>query len=177
MTRSRSVLWYALASWRAAPDVPPGAQAFTVHRESGCAILFGALAAVSLMEASLVHFLVLRWSLAGAWAITAINMYAAAWMAGVARSFALRPVLLTPDELVVRGGLLWSLRIPRGAFAVDSPGDACDLRIPALADPNIVLRLPEPAVAHGMYGLQRRVSRVGLGLDDAAAFRKAVLNW
>jgi hypothetical protein len=167
-----AVFWYAFASWRSAPDVPPGARAFTLHRESSVATLFGFLTGVSLMEAALLHLLVARWSVTAAWILTALSVYGAVWLVAVARSFSLRPVLLTDDELIVRAGLLWAVRIPRCQVAIERPGNPCDLRVPVLADPNVVLRLVEPVVARGLYGMARKVSTVAIGFDDPAAFTR-----
>lgn len=165
-----AVFWYAFASWRSAPDIPSGARAFTLHRESGVATLFGFLAGISLMEAALLHLLVARWSVTAAWILTALSVYGAVWLIAVARSFSLRPVLVTDDELIVRAGLLWTVRIPRSQVAIERPGGPSDLRVPLLADPNVVLRLAEPLVARDLYGMTRKVSTVAIGFDDPAAF-------
>jgi len=169
-----AVFCYAFAPWRRAPEIPTGARSFTLHEQSSVAALFGSLAGVSLMEAALVHLIVARWSAAGAWVLTALSVYGAIWLAAVARSFRLRPVLLTRDEVTVRAGLLWTVHIPRGACSVERPGARCDLRVPLLADPNVVLRLAGPVTARGLYGMKRRVSSIALGLDDPAAFGRAL---
>ena len=161
-----AVFWYAFASWRRVPEVPEGARPFTIHQQSGVALLFGFLAGVSVMEAALVHLVVARWSVVGAWALTAISVYGAIWLTAMARSFSLRPALVTDDEVIVRVGLLWSVRIPRAAVSLEGPGARCDLRAPMLAEPNVVLRVAEPVLARGLYGMTRRVSTIGLALDD-----------
>jgi hypothetical protein len=165
-----AVFWYAFASWRRAPDVPRGARAFTLHRQSGVATLFGFLAGVSLIEAALVHLLVAQWSVTAAWVLTCLSVYGALWLAAVARSFVLRPLLVTADEIVLRAGLLWTVRIPFSSITTERPGALCDLRVPILADPNVVLRLAEPAIARGVYGISRKVTTVEIGLDDPSAF-------
>jgi hypothetical protein len=167
-----AIFWYAFASWRCAPDVPDGAHAFTLHRQSGVATLFGFLSGVSLMEAALIHLLVARWSVTVAWVLTALSVYGAVWLAAVARSFVLNPVLVTETEVIVRAGLLWSLRLPRGSATIERPGAVCDLRVPILADPNVVLRLAEPMIARGLYGITRKVTTVAVGFDDPAAFTR-----
>ena len=169
-----AVFWYAFASWRRGPEVPTGARAFTLHEQSGVALLFGFLAGVSVMEAALVHVVVTRWSGAAAWALTAISAYGTVWLAAVARSFRLRPVLVTEGEVILRAGLFWTVRIARGAFTVEAPGAGCDLRMPMMAEPNVVLRVGEPVVARGLYGITRRVSTIALGMDERERFVEAV---
>jgi hypothetical protein len=68
------------------------------------------------------------------------------------------------------------VRIPRNGFTIETTGSSCDLRVPILADPNVILRLSAPASAHGIYGLRRQVATIGMQLDDPAGFR-SVLNW
>jgi hypothetical protein len=63
-----------------------------------------------------VHLLVHRWSRVLAWIISGLTVYGAIWLAGVARSLELRPVLVGGGYLVVRYGLLFRLRIPRKAI-------------------------------------------------------------
>jgi len=124
--------------------------------------------AASLMEAALVHLALKLWIL------TAVSVYGTICLTAFARSFKRRPVLVTKEELIVRAGLLWTVRIPREAVVCESPGTICDLRLPPLAEPNVVLRLGKPVVAHGLYGRTRRVSTIGLSMDDPAAFRAAL---
>jgi len=167
-----AVFCYAFASWRRAPDIPAGARAFTIHRQSGAATLFGFLAAVSLMEAALGHLLMARWNVTAAWILTVLTVYGAIWLTAVARSFALRPILLTSSELIVRVGILWTVAVPRSLVTLDRPGAEAGLRAPILADPNMMLRLAAPAVARGLFGVRRQVTTIALALDEPAAFQR-----
>ena len=170
-----TMLYYALASWRRRPEIPDGARAFPIHERSGAAALFGALAAVSVMEAGLVHMVVMRWSTAAAWTLTALSLYGSLLLVAIARSLVLRPVLVTADEVVLRSGMLWTLRVPHsGVAAVERPGAPCELRMPLAAEPNLVLRLREPIVATGIYGLKRRVNAVAVSIDEPAEFERAL---
>jgi hypothetical protein len=133
-----AVFYYAFAAWRRAPHVPTGARAFSVHEQSGVAALFGVLAGVSVMEAALVHLIVMRWSTPAAWILTALSSYGAVWLIAMARAFVLRPVLVEGGELVVRGGMMWTVRVPLRAIAAIEPGGAkCGLRMPPASQPNV----------------------------------------
>jgi hypothetical protein len=166
--------YYAFASWRRRSEVPAGASAFTLHRQSGVATLFGFLAGISVMEAALVHVVVARWSSLAAWLLTTISVYGAIWLVAVARSLVLRPVVIARGEIIVCAGLLWTIHIPLDACEIEPSGARCDLRVPMLAQPNVQLRLSEPVTARGMYGITRRVSTIALGLDDPAEFSSAI---
>jgi hypothetical protein len=155
-------------------EAPAGSRMFTIHEQSGVAMLFGFLAGVSVMEAGLVHLLLARWSARAAWVLTALSLYGAIWLIAVARSFARRPVVLASDELILRAGILWTVRVPLAFVRLEAPGGPCDLRMPPLSEANIVLRFDKPVTAHAMYGLTRRVTSVGLAADDVAAFRRVL---
>jgi len=143
-----AVLYYAFA-WRARPHVPAGARAFTAHQRSGIAAIFGFVAGVSVMEAVLVHLVVARWSVAAAWTLTALSIYGAIWLAAIARSFALRPVLVQGDAVSIRRGLLREVRVSRAQIA----------------------EVTEPVEVAGLYGGCHRMERIAIELDEPAGFR------
>jgi len=166
-----AVFYYAFAAWRRAPHVTPGARAFSLHQQSGAAALCGVLAGVSVMEAVLVHLLVMRWSATAAWALTALSVYGAVWLVALARAFVLRPVLLEGAELVVRSSMMWSVRVPlRAIAAIDPGGAASGLRVPMASQPNVTLLLSGTVTARGMYGITRQVDRIALAVDHPDAF-------
>lgn len=106
-----SILYYAFA-WRAKPDMPPGARAFSLYKRSGAADLIMLIGIGSLLEAAPVHLVIAHWNPKAAWIMTALSLYGALWACALGRSFALRPMLLSEREILVRFGLLFSLRIP-----------------------------------------------------------------
>jgi hypothetical protein len=170
-----AVFYYAFVSWREEPDVPAGSQAFSIHEQSGVSALFGVLAGVSVMEAGLVHLVVMRWSLAGAWVLTGFSVYGMVWLIAMARAFAVRPVLVRGGELVARSGMMWTVRVPLAAIrAVESGAGDYDLKLPPASEPNVILRLAEPVTAHGMYGLRRRISGLALAVDDRSGLVRAL---
>jgi len=164
-----AVFYYAFGAWRKRPEVPDGARAFTIHRQSGAAALFGMLAAVSMMEAALVHLVVMRWSRTSAWVLTALSAYGTIWLAAIARSFSLRPVLVKDGAIVVRSGLLWTAEIPAAIIEINREGPF-DLKVPPASEPNLVLKLSQPVTARGMYGATRHVTSITLAIDDPDGF-------
>ena len=168
-----AVFYYAFGAWRKRSELPGGARAFSIHRQSGAAALFAMLAAVGAMEAVLVHLVVMRWSPAAAWVLTALSAYGTVWLVAMARSFALRPVVVTEGVIVVRGGLLWTAEIPMAAIAAIQRQGAFDLKMPPASEPNVVLKLRQPVTARGMYGATRRVTGIALAVDDPDAFAAA----
>jgi hypothetical protein len=176
-----SVFLYAFGSWRSRPHVPAGAQAFTMHRRSGAATLFGVLAVMTLIESAVVHLIVAHWSGTAAWVLTGLSIYSAAWCVAMARALVLRPTFVESDGMVLRAGLLWTLRLRRKdianmhAPAVGQPRRAQGyVRLTALTAPTLILELASPQTARGLLGIERRVTRVGIAPDDLPAFIAAV---
>jgi hypothetical protein len=173
-----TLVWYALASWQRAPHVPPQARAFSYHRANGLAALLWAFVAVSVVELFVVHLLVHGYSSRAAWTLSAVSMIGIVWLVGFIRALVLRPVLVFPDRLVARGGILWTAEIPRDAieavesgWAVRAPASETPgyIRITPVAQPNVLLRLRTDVEAYGLYGRRRRVRVMALSVDKPAA--------
>jgi hypothetical protein len=127
------------------------------------------------VETFLVHLVVMRWSLLAAWILSALSTYGTVWLVAAARAFVLRPVLVEADELIARSGILWTVRIPLAAIAAVEPGGTDHaMKLPPASQPNVILRLSRPVIAHGMYGLTRRISSLALAIDDRNGFERAI---
>lgn len=173
-----AVFYYALFAWRVRPHALANARAFTLHRESGIAMLFGVLAGVSLGEVLVVHLVVQRWSHTAGWIATAAGLYGLLWLTAMARVIVLRPVLVTEDALVLRFGLLWSARVafaeiesirgvgseaPRGAVKFTGGGEA-----------RFLIALHEPVRVDGPYGLGKQARLITLAVDEPREFETAL---
>jgi len=170
-----ALAWYGFA-WRARPETPPGARAFSIHQRSSAGLFFAAMAGLSAVEAAAAHLVVMRWSPRVAWLLTVLSAYTFLWLAAVARSFAMRPAWVAEGELELRSGILCSLRAPvvRIAVARRAAGESADLHLPPLTDANIRLEFREPVVARKLYGLRRKVRTVAFSVDDPEGFLQAV---
>jgi hypothetical protein len=162
------ILYYALFSWRARPNIPPGATAFTIHKKSGHRDLLYAAALISVIEIIPAHILLHLWSQAWAWAATALSLYAGVWLIGLARSIDLRPSLAGPDFLEIRYGLLFRLHVPRERIAqVRRAGmdDKC-AAVPRRSEPELCIELTGMLEAERLFGTRRMVTAVAVALDD-----------
>ncbi|MBI5068397.1 MAG: hypothetical protein HZB56_09160 [Deltaproteobacteria bacterium] len=174
-----SFVGMAFFSWRSAPHVPPGAQAFTVHRTSGAGAVAGALLLAGASETLAAHVLLSRWSVTAAWTATALSLWLVIWLVGDLRGLKLRPVLLEGDVLRVRIGLRWRAGVPLKSIRTICPGpDPVRHRSCAVASvlgsPNLYLHLDGPAELAGPLGLRRRGQSLGLRVDDPGALRGAI---
>ena len=76
------------------------------------AALFGTLAGVSVIEAALVHLVVMRWSAAAAWVLTGVE-HLRHGLAGRHGARVRRAAGAGAEgELVVRSGMMWTVRVP-----------------------------------------------------------------
>jgi hypothetical protein len=175
-----ALLGYALFAWRARPDVREGELGFTSHRGNGYAGILAAAGLMTAVETVAVHLLVERWSATAAWVLTALSVYGLVWLLGHFQAVRLRPVLLAPDALHVRIGLLWSVRVPYGDVASLAPAgtDAPARRAPGylhavtLGPARLLVELREAVHVDGIYGyVKKDVRHIGLAVDDRERFR------
>ncbi|HEU4989370.1 MAG TPA: hypothetical protein VFT41_06290 [Gemmatimonadaceae bacterium] len=174
--------YYALFSWRRAPHVPQGADAFTFHRKSGLVGLLSAVVGAAVVELFVMHLVVHAFSPRVAWALSAVSAFGVVWLVGFTRSIVLRPVLVTAHGVTVRSGVQWVLDVPYARIARVETGRVQGvaarapehLRIGGNGRPSAMLYLNAPAAASGLYGRSHMVRTVSITLDEPAAFAAAV---
>jgi hypothetical protein len=177
-----SIFRSACALWNAKPDVPEGGRSFSMHQQSGIAMLFAVLAAMSLVEGAGVHLVARHWSPRIAWISSAFSVYGAVLLIAVARSFTLRPIVVLRDSVLIRAGLLWSVDVPSDQIvAIEPPAapyparsEPDYLRMSGIGDPNLLLTLRDAIPAEGLYGRRKMVRRIGISADQPQEFRQAV---
>ena len=171
---------YAVLGWGRAAEAPPGATAFSYHRERGWGAVLAALLLLLAAEGTVAHLLLAQWSPVVAWIWTGLDLYAVLWLLGDMNGLRLRPVLLWPDRLEVRFGLRWRATIPLDRIArverlAADPEDwkrKGSLKLALLDPPDLKITFAEPVVFHGPVGLRRRVSRLGLLVDDSVELER-----
>jgi hypothetical protein len=172
------IFYYALFAWRARLSVPSAVQPFSLHKKGGQADLLYIVACAGTMEIAPVHLLLRHWSHPAAWIATSLSVYGMIWLVGLARSIALRPVLVAPDHLDVRFGLLFRARVPRNLVAAVRPAERGDRAsaalVPRRSEPNFCIELARPIDVEGPLGRRRTVTRIALAVDEGAEFANAL---
>ncbi len=172
------LLHLALFRWRAAPDIPAGAQGFAYHRHLQPMMI--ALLVLSGIEITVTHLLVAHWSRTAAMVMFVISDVSLLYLIGLIKSLRLSPVLLTPAGVRLRAGLLVDRTIPYATIAaVTANPDGETVRAPGswnialLAWPNMLIRLSEPLPPSSRW---RRdpVRAVALRLDEPGPFLDAL---
>jgi len=171
----------AIFSWRLTPS--DDARRFTIHRKGGCGAVVATLIGLSCVEMYVVDALVRPASAAAANALLAIGACAIVWLLGDFQALRVRPILLGDEVLTVRAGLRRQARIPLAdvesieaiPLAGEPKRDREYLRCTAFGPAEIILHLRAPARFEQIIGRARDVLRVGLSVDDDAAFQSSVL--
>lgn len=174
-----AVFYYALASRRRRPHVPEGASGFVMARP---ATVLAVLLPIVALETVGMHVLISRWSTLAAWILTALSAYAVLWVLGDYRAMAMRPTLVTRDEIVIRVGLRCSLRAPLALIERVQRTDWRDperslrghLNMASPDSPNILVVFREPLTAQRFFGLTTTVQSVGIRLQDADGLFQAL---
>jgi len=176
------VLYCAFAC-RARPATAPGARSFSVAEASGYGMFTSFILIAVFFEGLPMHLLLRRWSHAAAWISAAAGVYGLIWIVGLRRSLRLQPILIDESTLVLRIGFLWRLDLPREQIAAcsrvtsgNAPGrkEAGYLPLVIINEPQWLIELAQPAIAHGLFGHRKSVTRIGVAVDDAEGFGAAL---
>jgi hypothetical protein len=170
-----AVFYYAFAWW-ARPQVPAGAEPFTLHKRTGFADLLLCLGLASLFEIVLVHLILShRWNHTAAWVATGVSLYGALWCVALARSLALRPTFVGLREAEIRFGMLLTLKVPGGSIKSIGQEAAPGVRtIPRSSEPNVCLTFGQPLEARWIFGIRRPMEAISLAADDPEGLTAAL---
>lgn len=176
----RAMWFYAVASWRREPHVPPGYRAFSSHKQSGYTTVVAVMLALVAVETFAVHLLVARFSTVAACALTALSAYAMLWMVAETRAVALNPLLVNEEELIARWGMLVCEHVPLNLIARVSEVEPSvpkgeRLNLAAMGARACWIELTEPLETRGITGKPRLVRALEVSPDDIVAFRNALL--
>ena len=176
-----SILYYALAAWHRSAFSPPHVQAFSYHRKHGSLGILYAVLGTAVVELAALEFLLRAHHPVAANVFLFCDAFAVLWILGYARAVQLRPILVTRDDVLVRGGIHWSVDVPRTAIEtvavgwVKAPGKRTPGYLRAtMGQPNVLITLTQPLVATGAYGTTRTVTRIGFSVDDPNTFSLAL---
>ena len=165
-----AVMAYAVVGWRRRTST-----AFAVHRASGWPLIAGVFAALTLVEATVVHIvLVAACAPTIAWVASALALYGALWLVGDAHALRHGGVRLDGHELSIELGVRWRGRIAYAAIVrVMRGAGPAELDV-AIAGANVVIELREAVELVGLFGRRRRVRSLALELDEPDALVAAL---
>ena len=158
---------------------------FSYHRDSGAVAVLFVFMFIILVETSVVHILLLRWSPLAAWIISILSIYSATLIWGVARSMSKRPIAIEAGELILRYGLLSESAIKLESIASIELStkplefDHETRKLSPLGDfenHNVVIYLNNENTLNGLYGFKKTYKTIALHIDEKELFKTRIEN-
>lgn len=169
------IVWLALIRWGAPVDIPEGQKAFAYH--TYLTPMIATFLALQVIELSVVHLLLMLWNPMIAWIFFGVSAWGLIWTTALLKSFRIKPVLIGSDTVRVRSGMIYDFEIPikristeSTAFSTEELNGKSVLNLAILSSPNVSLRFIEPVVIPTFFGRTKKISGVGLRLDESSAF-------
>lgn len=153
--------------------------AFSYHRLRGTNALFAALIFVFAAEAIVLHFVIIQWSVVGAWLLTLSSVYLVVMLFAQLRAIRKRPIEVFEDSLIIRCGLFCEAEIPFDNIAsVESSENMTKegtetfeaVLLKGLESTNLVMDLKHEAEAAGPYWISYRFKRIAFFVDQKDEF-------
>ncbi|HEX8414872.1 MAG TPA: hypothetical protein VF637_13445, partial [Sphingomicrobium sp.] len=176
-----TIIHMALFRWGGPADVPANARAFAYHKQLApmCAMLL----ILSAVEMAVYHLLVGQWSRTAALIMFVLSDVGFIYLVGLIKSFRFRPILLTPEGIHVRAGILMDHFIPfemilavETNFSGETVRDRGTLNAALLAWPNILVRLRERRPRRSALNKKGPITSIAFRLDEPEPFLR-LLQW
>ncbi len=176
-----SLLYFAWGGWfKQFKSRDSSHLAFSYHRKNGYAAILGALVLVLIGETTALHILLQQWSTLAAWIFTGLSIYSSFWLIGDYHAQRLHPIVLSKTHLHLRAGLRWQAAIPFSDIGTIQKANhrerktADYMSLAIFGQPRLVINFKQPAIVTGLFGITRKVQRIGLAVDDDGQFWEAL---
>lgn len=182
LTHELTMIFYLFFSWGRSSKAGASSESFTYYKENTQILVASILTKVILFEGVVMHLLVMQWSHALAWILTAADAWLLLLIWGDCRASVLRPVRVEDGSLRLRYGLRIQADVPYDAIesiesAREYHPDKQEQRraaLPVLGTPNVRIRLRRELDVQGLLFVPRKVSEIYLCVDRPSEFAQAV---
>ena len=156
---------------------------FTYHQQSGTIALLLVLLLLVVAETFVFHLLLSLWSNTAAWILTGLSVYSGVQLFGFLRSLSKRPHSIEGNQLKLRYGILSEAFIDLANIqnielsSSETKTDEETRKLTPLGpleSHNVVIRLKEKSILHGLYGTKKPFRTLLLFVDEPERFKKAV---
>lgn len=177
-----AVIFYGFLHWR---KRKLSVNEFSYHKSSGTIALLLVFIFLIMIETSVVHMLLQKWSVVSAWILTILSIYTCIQVFEIMRSMSKRPISIDNGELKLRYGLFSETTILISNIntielsTVSVESDETIKKLPPLREfesHNVVIRLKEEEVLFGLYGLTSKYKNLALYVDEKEQFKKEIEN-
>ncbi|MFE8699499.1 hypothetical protein ACFYKX_02555 [Cytobacillus sp. FJAT-54145] len=178
-----AVFYYSLFSWKKKVKVSHGTP-FTYHKKTSSTAVYIMLIHATIIESVGLHYLLHQWNEIVAYILLFLNVYGVLYFLGEIHATRLTPFLLTDKQLYLQTGLAKSMDLPLQQIKefkyYDGPEKFTRKELDTLFDarvadfisekPTFEILLNEPQTMNLMYGIERKVDRIVLNVDEPNQF-------
>tara|TARA_B100000795_G_C22724192_1_gene408730 strand:- start:62 stop:1078 length:1017 start_codon:yes stop_codon:yes gene_type:complete len=177
-----AVIYYGFFNWK---NRKLSKNEFSYHKSSGTIALLLVFIFLILVETSVVHLLLQKWSILAAWILSILSIYTCIQVFGIMRSMSKRPISIDNGELKLRYGLFSESTISISNIEeIELSTKSIELddttkKLSPLGDfesHNVVIKLKEEEVLFGLYGLISKYNNIALYVDEKEYFKNEINN-
>ena len=179
------MLSYAFLFWRKKQILEKDYLSFSYHKNSGWSAILIVLAFLIIAETIAFHIIIGKWNNIAACLFTVLSIYALLWLWGDYQAIRLLPIILCNDSLHIHIGLRWKAKIfinnivdvKRISSELSDKDKSNYLKAAIIGEPDFLITLKEPIVAEGLYGLKKKVIKVGIAIDEPDLFEEKIKEY
>ncbi len=157
---------------------------FSYHKKSGSITLLYFLIGIILLESSIVHLLVAKYSNTAAWILTALSIYAAFQLTGFTKAIKKRPIVFEKKYLQLNYGIFSQTKIDYCKIVEIKPikNYIPDKNITQLSplksfeEPNLLIILSEENPIEKLYGKKINYKALAFFVDEKENFIEKINN-
>ncbi|MFT4592783.1 MAG: hypothetical protein ACI9JK_000482 [Phycisphaerales bacterium] len=175
-----AVIYYGFLNWK---KRKLNSNEFSYHKNTATISLLSIFTFIILLETSVVHLLLQKWSVVAAWILTMLSIYTSLQVFGIMRSMSKRPISIENGELKLRYGLFSESTIQisnienielstRSIELNKSTKKLSPLR--DLESHNVIISLKTEEVLFGLYGLKSRYKTLAFYVDEKDRFEREI---
>ncbi|MDF2608233.1 MAG: hypothetical protein K0S34_2431 [Bacillales bacterium] len=178
-----AIFYYSLFSWNKKVEVSNG-QSFTYHKKTSVLSVYIMLIHAIVIETIGLHYFLHQWNEIIAYIVFFLNVYTVLYFLGEINATRLTPFILSDEKLYLQTGLSKSMEVPLDSIKVfkyyDGPEKFTKKELATLFDARVIdfitekptfeILLKEPQTLNLLYGIQRKVDRIVLNIDEPNNF-------
>jgi hypothetical protein len=168
-----AVIYYGFFSWK---KRKLNTHEFSYHKNSGTIGLLIVVIFMILLEMSVVHHLLHKWSIIAAWILSILSFYTSIQIFGFLKSLSKRPISIEDGALKLRYGLfsestILISNIENVEISSKSNDTAKNLSpLGELEGHNIIISLKNEETLIGLYGLKSSYKTIAFHIDEKEQF-------
>lgn len=171
------VLRFGLFYWKKTAQVSEATNRFTVYKESGYSALLSVILAVSIIEISAVHLLLLQYNKIIAMVISLLSLYGLVFIVADLSALVKSPILILKEQLLLRTGLRWRVLVNTcNIKSVEKikdtyePDKDCYKGGVTKSSVNILVTFKHPVCIDRIYRSPIKVNKITMSMDQADNF-------